>query len=63
MTSITRVPVMLAVFAVITMLLSGCIAYDVASTAVDAGATVVSTAGDIVTSPFGGDDSAGKKSK
>ncbi len=56
MNSFTRVPVTAAVFAAMAILLSGCIAYDAASTVVDAGATVVGTtvdvAGDIVTSPF-----------
>jgi archaellin len=64
MNSFTRVPVTAAVFAGMAILLSGCIAYDAASTVVDAGATVVSTtvdvAGDIVTSPFDGDDSKKK---
>jgi hypothetical protein len=63
MNSFTRVPVTAAVFAVLTILLSGCIAYDAASVVVDAGSTVVgagtsvvSGAGDIVTSPFDSDD-------
>jgi hypothetical protein len=63
MNSFTRVPVTAAVFAGMAILLSGCIAYDAASTVVDAGATVVGTtvdvAGDIVTSPF--DSSEPKK--
>jgi hypothetical protein len=50
-------PVTASVFAVLAMLLSGCIAYDAASTVVDTGAAVVSTTGDIVTSPFDSDDS------
>ncbi len=45
--------------------LSGCVAYEVASTAVDATTTVVGTAvdvtGAVVSAPFGHDDS--KKSK
>jgi hypothetical protein len=57
MNSFTRVPVTAAIFAGMAILLSGCIAYDAASTVVDVGATVVSTtvhvAGDIVTAPFG----------
>jgi len=65
MNSFTRVPVTAAVFAGMAILLSGCIAYDAASTVVDAGATVVGTtvdvAGDIVTSPFDGDDTPKKK--
>ena len=40
--------------------LSGCVAYEVASTAVDVTTTVVGTAadvaGDVVTAPFGHDD-------
>jgi hypothetical protein len=67
MNSFTRVPVTIAVFAAVTVLLSGCIAYDAASTVVDAGATVVGTtvdvAGDIVTSPFDGDAYDKKKAR
>lgn len=51
-----RAPVTAAVFAAATLLLSGCLAYDVASTAVDAGTSVVGAAGDVVTSPFDHDD-------
>ncbi|HET7083952.1 MAG TPA: hypothetical protein VFI23_04220 [Rhizomicrobium sp.] len=61
MHSFKSVPVTAAVFAAVTVFLSGCIAYDAASTAVDAGASVVSTTGDIVTSPFDGDDDAKTK--
>jgi hypothetical protein len=61
MDSFTRVPVTLAAIAAMTVFLSGCIALDAASTAVDAGASVVSTAGDIVTSPFDSDDSDSAK--
>jgi hypothetical protein len=60
MNSVTGVPVTAAVFAAVTILLSGCIAYDAASTVVDAGATVVSTTADVVTSPFGSEDSEKK---
>jgi hypothetical protein len=60
--SITGAPVTAAIFVALTIFLSGCIAYDAASTAVDAGATVVSTASDVVTSPFGSDDSEKQKS-
>ena len=46
--------------------LSGCVAYDVASTAVSVTGTVVGTAadvaGDVVSAPFGHDDSDKKKS-
>jgi hypothetical protein len=62
MNSITGAPVTAAIFAVLTIFLSGCIAYDAASTAVDAGATVVSTASDVVTSPFDGGNSEKQKS-
>jgi hypothetical protein len=59
-----RVPVTAAVFSAAATLLSGCIAYDAASTVVDTGVTVVSTtahvAGDVVTAPF--DSSDAKKS-
>jgi hypothetical protein len=61
MESFTPVPVTLAAIATMTLVLSGCIAVDAASTvagtAVDVGTTAVSTAGDIVTAPFGGSDS------
>jgi len=58
------VPVTAAVFAVLAVLLSGCMAYDAVSTVasvggsvVRTGASVVSTTGDIVTSPFDSEDS------
>ncbi|HMH64765.1 MAG TPA: hypothetical protein VK515_04225 [Rhizomicrobium sp.] len=67
MESFTRVPVTAAVFAGMAFLLSGCIAYDAASAVVGAGgavvgagASAVGAAGDIVTSPFDGDDSKKK---
>ena len=43
MDSTVRVPVTAAVFTVATIILSGCIAYDAASTVVGAGTTVVGT--------------------
>ena len=56
MVSIIRVPVTAAVFAAMSAILSGCIAYDAASTVVSVGATAVSTtatvAGAVVTAPF-----------
>ena len=55
-------PVTIAVFAAMTVLLYGCMAYDAASTAVDAGTTVVSTTGHIVISPFGSGADSEKKS-
>lgn len=55
--------VTVAVFAAMTVLLYGCMAYDAASTVVDAGTTVVSTTADVVTAPFGGDKSEEKASK
>jgi hypothetical protein len=61
MDSFTRVPVTLAAIAAMTVFLSGCIAVDAAATVVDAGTSVVSTAGDIVTSPFDSDDSDSAK--
>jgi hypothetical protein len=61
MDSITRVPVTLTAIIAMTVFLSGCIAVDAASTVVDAGTSVVSTAGDIVTSPFDGDDASTTK--
>ena len=54
-------PVTASVFAALTMLLSGCIAYDAARTGVDTGASVISTAGDIVTSPFDSSDDSKAK--
>lgn len=57
MNCITRVPMTFAAIISMTLFLSGCIAVDAASTAIDAGASTVSTAGDIVTSPFDSDDS------
>jgi hypothetical protein len=63
MNSFKRLSVTAVVFAGMTILLSGCIAYDAASTVVSVGATVVTTtadvAGDIVTAPF--DSSEPKK--
>jgi hypothetical protein len=61
MTSFTRIPVTLAVFAAMTMLLSGCIAFDAASRAVDGVTSVVSASGEIVSSTFDGSDFDGKK--
>jgi hypothetical protein len=52
----TATPVTATVFAALAVLLSGCIAYDAASTVVDVGTSAVSTAGDIVTSPFSSHD-------
>jgi len=56
MGSVTSYPVTAAVFAAMTVLLYGCMAYDAASTVVDVGTTVVSTTADVVTSPFGSSD-------
>jgi hypothetical protein len=70
MTNFARIPVTIAVFAVLAVVLSGCIAYDAASTVVDAGGAVVGAAGsvagaatDVVTSPFDRDDSDKKKAR
>ena len=67
MDSIMRVPVTAAVFAAMAVLLSGCIAYDAASTVVSAGSSVVGAGasvaggvGDVVASPFDSDDSKHK---
>jgi hypothetical protein len=67
MDCIIRVPVTTAVFAAMTILLSGCIAYDAASTVVSAGssvvgagASVIGRVGDVVTSPFDSGDSKKK---
>ncbi|HEU0094811.1 MAG TPA: hypothetical protein VFQ52_00040 [Rhizomicrobium sp.] len=69
MDTFTRIPVTVAVFAAMAVLLSGCIAYDAASTVVSAGSSVVGvgasavgTVGDVVISPFDSSDSA-KNSK
>ncbi len=66
MASFEQVPVTAAVFSVVTILLSGCIAYDATRTAVDAGTTVVGTGislvsstGTLMLSPLGQSD-AGK---
>jgi hypothetical protein len=53
MKNATSAPVTAAVFAAMTILLYGCMAYNAASTVVGAGATVVSTTADVVTAPFG----------
>jgi hypothetical protein len=50
MASFEHVPVTAAVFSVVTILLSGCIAYDATRTAVDAGTTVVGTGISLVSS-------------
>ena len=64
MKNATSAPVTVAVFAGMTILLGGCMAYDAASTVVGAGTTVVSTTVDVVTAPFGGgDDTKDKVSK
>lgn len=67
MDSEIRIPVTATVFAALAVLLSGCMAYDAVSTVasvggsvVRTGVSVVSTTGDIVTSPF---DSAEPESK
>jgi hypothetical protein len=61
MNPVTSSPVTAAVFAAMTILLYGCMAYDAASTVVGAGTTVVSTTADVVTAPFGsGDDKDSK---
>ena len=61
MHSITGAPLTAAVLSTLTMLLSGCIAYDAARTVAGAGVTVISATGDIVTAPFEGDDEPAKK--
>jgi len=65
-----RLPATFAVFAAAGLLLSGCLAYDAASTVVSAGSTVVGAAGsvvgaagDVVTSPFDKDDSDKAKNR
>jgi len=60
MDSFTRIPVTVAVFAAMAVLLSGCIAYDAASTVVGVGTSAVGTVGDVVTSPFDGSDAPKK---
>jgi hypothetical protein len=61
MDSFTRVPVTLAAIGAMTVFLSGCIAFDAAGDVADAGASVVSTTGDVVTSPFDADNSDSAK--
>ena len=62
MRTVTTIPAVIA----LGLSLSGCVAYEVASTAVDATTTVVGTAvevtGDVISAPFGHDDSD-KKAK
>ena len=60
MENVTSAPVTAAVFAAMTILLYGCMAYDAARTVVGAGTMVVSTTADVVTAPFGGDESVKK---
>ena len=50
MASFDQVPVTAAVFSVVTILLSGCIAYDATRTMVDTGTTVVGTGISLVSS-------------
>jgi hypothetical protein len=50
MASFEQVPVTAAVFSVVTLLLSGCIAYDATRTVVDGGTTVVGTGISLVSS-------------
>jgi len=61
MENVTSAPVTAAVFAAMTILLYGCMAYDAAR--VSAGTTVVSTTADVVTAPVGGGQSSDKGSK
>lgn len=65
MVSIIRVPVTAAIFAAMSAMLPGCIAYDAASTVVSVGASAVSTtatvAGAVVTAPFEGGGSEKEK--
>jgi hypothetical protein len=63
MKNATSAPVTAAVFAAMTILLYGCMAYDAASTVAGVGATVVSTTADVVTAPFGSGDSEDRKSR
>ena len=50
MASFDQVPVTAAVFSVVTIFLSGCIAYDATRTVVDTGTTVVGTGISLVSS-------------
>jgi archaellin len=50
MASFEQVPVTAAVFSVVTIFLSGCIAYDATRTVVDTGTTVVGTGISLVSS-------------
>ena len=50
MASFDQVPVTAAVFSVVTILLSGCIAYDATRTVVDTGTTVVGSGISLVSS-------------
>ena len=61
MRTVTTIPAVIA----LGLSLSGCVAYEVASTAVDVTTTVVGTAvdvtGDVISAPFGHDDTDKKK--
>ena len=60
MHSITGAPFTAAVLSTLTMLVSGCVAYDAARTVAGTGVAVISATGDIVTVPFEGDGSEKK---
>ena len=60
MRNATSAPVTAAVFAAMTVLLYGCMAYDAAHAVVGAGTAVVSATADVVTAPFGGDSEKNK---
>ena len=57
MKTVTSTPLTAAAFAAMTILLCGCMAYDAAHAVAGTGATVVSTAAETVTAPFGSGDS------
>ena len=57
MKTVTSAPLTATVFAAMTILLYGCMAYDAAHAVVGTGTAVISTTADVVTAPFGGGDS------
>ena len=62
MKNVTSAPLTATIFAAMTILLYGCMAYDAASTVAGVGASAVSTTAYVVTAPFGGGASDDQKS-
>jgi hypothetical protein len=60
MKTVTSAPLTATVFAAMTILLYGCMAYDAASAGAGVGTTVIFTTADFVTAPFGRGDTEKK---